>query len=155
MAETLGVGSDGDRHGRLRLVLRLILTVFYVLAGWLHLRAPDGFAAIVPPLIPFAREVVLATGVCELAGAAGLLIPATRRWAGAALGLYALCVWPANIYHAVAHVHVPPLPDSWWYHGPRLAFQPVLIWWALFAGGVTDWPFQTRPGRVRQASRRG
>jgi uncharacterized membrane protein len=66
------------------------------------------------------------------------------------LGLYALCVWPANIYQAFWHVRVWPLPDSWWYHAPRLALQPVLIWWALFAGGVTDWPFR---GRARRGER--
>ena len=139
---------------RLRLVLRLVMVAFYAAAGWLHLRSPGGFVAIVPPFVPFAREVVAATGVCELAGAVGLLAPttrywATRRWAGWGLAAYALCVWPANVWHAVGHVHVPPLPDSWWYHGPRLAFQPVLIWWALFAGGIVDWPF----GRGRRAGR--
>jgi uncharacterized membrane protein len=69
-----------------------------------------------------------------------LLWRPTRWWAGLMLALYALCVWPANIYQAFWQVPVPPLPDSWWYHGPRLAFQPVLIWWALFAGGVVNWP---------------
>jgi hypothetical protein len=29
---------------------------------------------------------------------------------------------------------------GWGYHGPRLLFQPVIIWWTLFAGGVIDWP---------------
>ena len=39
-------------------------------------------------------------------------------------------------------MRAPPLPDSWWYHAPRLALQPVLVWWALFAGGVADWPLR-------------
>ena len=90
---------------------------------------------------------MILTGVCEVAGAIGLLIPRTRRAAGAALALYAVCVYPANIYHALAHKHVAPLPDSWWYHGPRLLFQPVLVWWALFAGGVIDWPWRERARR--------
>ena len=42
------------------------------------------------------------------------------------LAVYAVCVWPANIYQAFWHVHVWPLPDSWWYHGPRLALQPYM-----------------------------
>jgi hypothetical protein len=33
---------------------------------------------------------------------------------------------------------------GWAYHGPRLLFQPVLIWAALFAGKVLDWPFAQR-----------
>ena len=133
---------------RLRLALRLILAAFYLAAGVLHLSAPAGFVRIMPPPIPFPHQIVLFTGVCEIAGAIGLLIPATRRLAGLMLALYALCVWPANLYHALAHVHVEPLPDSWWYHGPRLVFQPVLIWWALFAGTVVGWPFRS-PGTKR------
>jgi uncharacterized membrane protein len=127
---------------RLSLALRLALAGFYLAAGVLHLRAPGAFLPIMPPAIPFPHAVVLATGVCEIAGALGLLPPRTRWWAGVMLALYALCVWPANIYQALWSVPVPPLPDSWWYHAPRLAFQPVLIWMALFAGGVTAWPFK-------------
>jgi uncharacterized membrane protein len=132
-------------HGRLRLVLRWLLAAIYLAVGVLHLSAPDGFAAIVPPFVPFPKAVVLFTGACELAGAVGLLLPATRRLAGIMLALYALCVWPANIYQAFWHVPAPPLPDSWWYNAPRLAFQPVMIWWALYAGGVIGWPFGAKP----------
>ncbi len=127
-----------------RLILRLLIAAFYLGAGWLHLTAPGGFLRIMPPLIPYPEAVVAFTGACEIAGALGLLIPQTRRWAGLMLALYALCVWPANVYHALWQVHVPSLPDSWWYHGPRLAFQPVLIWAALFAGGVMRWPWGRR-----------
>lgn len=124
--------------------LRWLLAVFYFAAGSLHLISTSAFLPIMPPVIPFARAVVLFTGLCEVAGALGLLIPRTRRLAGAMLALYALCVWPANIYQALWSVPVPPLPDSWWYHAPRLGFQPVLIWAALFAGGVVDWPARRR-----------
>jgi uncharacterized membrane protein len=119
------------------------MALFYLAAGALHLTAPDRFLPIMPPLIPYPRAVVLLTGACEVAGAVGLVVPRSRRLAGVMLAIYALCVWPANIYQALWHVHVPPLPDSWWYHGPRLAFQPVLVWWALYAGGSMDWPFRS------------
>jgi uncharacterized membrane protein len=133
---------DAHRLARLRLVLRLLLAAIYIGAGGLHLGAPDAFLVIMPPAIPFPRQVVLFTGACEIAGAVGLLVPSTRRLAGVMLAIYAVCVWPANIYQALWHVRAPPLPDSWWYHGPRIAFQPVLVWWALFAGTVVDWPFR-------------
>ena len=120
------------------------MAVIYVGFGGVHLAAADSFLPIMPPAIPFPRAVVLFTGACEIAGGIGLLVPRSRWLAGLMLAIYALCVWPANIYQALAHVHAPPLPDSWWYHGPRLAFQPVFMWWALFAGGVVDWPFRRR-----------
>ena len=133
----------------LEFILRIVLAAFYLTAGVLHLTAPGGFLRIMPPMIPFPDAVVAVTGACEIAGALGLLVSQTRPWAGGMLALYALCVWPANLYHALWGVHVPPLPDSWWYHGPRLAFQPVLIWSALFGGGVVRWPLQTpRKGAV-------
>lgn len=142
------------RPDRLQLALRIVLAAFYLAAGVLHLRAPGGFLRIMPPGVPFPEAVVAFTGACEIAGAVGLLIPRTRRLAGIMLALYALCVWPANAYHALAQVHVPPLPDSWWYHGPRLAFQPVLIWAALYAGGAVRRPLRrARDGERMSALR--
>jgi len=127
-----------------RLILRLLLALIYVAVGALHLSAADKFLAIMPPVIPFPKAVVLFTGACEVAGAVGLLLAPTRWLAGVMLALYALCVWPANIYQALWHIPAPPLPDSWWYHGPRLAFQLVLIWWPLYAAELIDWPFGKR-----------
>ena len=129
---------------RLRAAVRYVLAAVYGPFGVLHIVQAKAFLPIMPPFVPHPETVVRLTGVAELAGAAGLLLPWTRKAAGIGLALYAMCVYPANLYHAFAHRHVPPLPDSWWYHGPRLAFQPVFVWWALFAGGVIDWPFWRR-----------
>jgi uncharacterized membrane protein len=127
---------------RTRTVLRWLMIAIYAAAGAGHLAAPDAFLPIVPDWVPFPREVILVTGLCELAGAAALATPRLRRLAGIMLALYALCVWPANIKQAFWHIAVPPIPDTWWYHAPRLAFQPVLIWWALFCSGAIDWPWR-------------
>lgn len=122
--------------------MRAIMAAFYAAAGVLHLAAPDKFLPIVPDVVPYAREVILVTGACEIAGAAALLTRRLRVAAGMALALYALMVWPANIKHAVMGIAVPGLPTSWWYHAPRLALQPVIIWWALYASGAIDWPWR-------------
>jgi uncharacterized membrane protein len=127
-----------------RNVLRWIMAAFYATAGLGHLLRPEAFLPIVPDWVPAPRDVILVTGACELAGAAALLTSRFRLIAGFMLALYALCVWPANIKQAVGHIHLPPLPDSWWYHGPRLALQPVLIWWALYCAGAIDWPWRQR-----------
>ncbi len=123
-----------------RMLLRYGLFAVYAPFGVLHVWAADAFLPIMPPFIPHPRTVVIFTGLCEIAGAVGLLVPPTRKAAGVGLALYAVAVLPANVYHALAHRHVPPLPDSWWYHAPRLLFQPVFVWWALFAGNVISWP---------------
>lgn len=127
-----------------RTIARLVLAAAYLVAGIAHLTRPAGFLAITPHWVPAPELIVALTGVAELAGAIGLIIPRLRRAAGIGLALYALCVWPANINHALNDIPLGGTHLGWWYHGPRLALQPVIIWWALWASGVTDWPFRRR-----------
>ncbi len=79
--------------------------------------------------------IVTLTGLAEILGAIGLQIPSLRRAAGLGLALYALCVWPATGSMRSTPCRLRDLPTSWWYHGPRLAAQPLLILAALHAGG--------------------
>ncbi|WP_242139928.1 MULTISPECIES: DoxX family protein [unclassified Sphingomonas] len=131
----------------MRPVLRAVLSVIYLAAGILHVIVPGPFLGITPKWVPFAPEVILATGCCEIAGAIGLFVPRLRWWAGALLAAYAVCVYPANIKHAADYVAHGTGGLGLWYHIPRLAFQPVIVWWALFAGRVIDWPFNA--GKTR------
>ena len=119
-----------------RTVLRWLLAALYIGFGALHLAKAQSFLPIMPPWVPAPLLVVKLTGACEIAGGLGLLIPQLRKAAGIGLALYAVCVFPANLYHAFSGVRVPGLPSSWWYHAPRLLFQPVFVLWALYAGGV-------------------
>ena len=127
---------------RPRRIARVVLAAAYALAGAAHLARPAGFLAITPHWVPTPETVIALTGVAELAGAVGLMIPALRKPAGIGLALYALCVWPANINHAINDIPLGGAHLSWWYHGPRLALQPLIIWWALWVSGITDWPFR-------------
>lgn len=120
----------------------MLLALVYFGVGVVHLRSPEGFLPIVPDWVPYPRQVVLATGVAEIAGAIGLLVPGLRWWAGVGLAAYAVGVFPANVKHALDGVVVGGTALGWGYHGPRLLFQPVFVWWALFAGGVVDWPWR-------------
>jgi uncharacterized membrane protein len=128
----------------IRAVMRVIMAMFFAAGFVLHLRAADALVTITPAWVPFPREVVLITGVIELAGAIALLVPRWRKATGIALSLYVIAVWPANFKHAFAHILTPPIPDSWWYHAPRLALQPALAWWALFSTRNIDWPFRRK-----------
>lgn len=122
--------------------MRWLVAIFYGVAGVAHLRSPGGFLAITPGWVPWPEAVVALTGVAEIAGAVGLMVGRLRWAAGLGLALYALCVWPANFNHAFNDIAVGGADLSWWYHGPRLALQPVIIWLALWVGGVTDWPLR-------------
>ncbi|MCU0891924.1 MAG: DoxX family protein [Sandarakinorhabdus sp.] len=125
-----------------RTIARLLLAVAYFAVGIVHLKSPEGFLPIMPDWVPAPRAVVIGTGLAEIAGAIGLMVPRLRRAAAWGLAAYAVCVFPANIKHAVEGVPVSGVTLGWAYHGPRLLAQPVIIWWALWAGGITDWPFR-------------
>jgi len=135
---------EKPKDGIARWIFRILLAIFYFIAGVAHLQNPDGFVAITPRWVPFPEELIYLTGLAEIAGAIGLFIPPLRRAAGIGLAFYALCVWPANFNHAFNNIAINGEVASWSYHGPRLAFQPVLIWWALWAGNVTNWPFRRK-----------
>lgn len=76
--------------------LPLVIVPFAV-SGVIHLLRPQTFEPIVPaPLRPRARQLVLASGVAEIACAAGLLHPRTRPAAGLASAALLTAVWPAN-----------------------------------------------------------
>lgn len=61
------------------------------------------------------------------------------------LAAYAVCVFPANIKHAVDSIAIGGVRLGWWYHAPRLLLQPVLVWWALYCAKVIDWPWSRSP----------
>jgi len=57
---------------------------------------------LVPPALPYPAALVTLTGIAELAGAAGLLIPSLSRWAAAALAILLVAMFPANVHAARA-----------------------------------------------------
>jgi uncharacterized membrane protein len=131
----------------MRAVMRWTLAAFFVAAGVAHLTAPASLLAITPGWVPFAPQMIFLTGLFEFAAAAALISRRLRAYAGIALALYAVCVFPANIKHAIEGIDIPAIPSSWWYHAPRLVLQPVIAWWALFASEAIDWPWSSAPPR--------
>ncbi|MEU5965536.1 DoxX family membrane protein [Micromonospora parva] len=79
--------------------LRVGLAVMFTLTAVAHFagqRRAD-LIAMVPPRLPRPDLLVTVTGVLELVGAIGLLLPATARVAAAGLGLLMLAMFPANV----------------------------------------------------------
>ena len=114
----------------------IFLALFYAVAGYFHLSTPESFIRVTPLWVPDPAGIIFVTGLCELAGVAALLIPRTRKIAAIALALYAVCVYPANIEHAVQDLSGARHGLGWVYHAPRLFAQPLIVWWSLYAGGV-------------------
>jgi uncharacterized membrane protein len=138
--------------GKARALARWTLAIIYFAAGLLHLYFSGALLQIIPDWVPYPRHVIFITGICEIVGAIALLTRSRLRYAaGIAFALYAICVWPANIKHAIEGIPIGEMQLGWWYHAPRLAFQPVLVWWALFAGEVVTWPFGKRKSAHERA----
>ena len=117
-----------------RLVVRVFLAAIFLFAGTVHLMTPGLFLPIMPPGIPWPMGCIVVSGVFELMGGAGLLVPSAgiRKLAGIGLILLLIAVFPANIYMAVAHIQVHGIPAQPWMAWARLPVQPILIlavWW--------------------------
>jgi uncharacterized membrane protein len=118
--------EEEPRRGRRS---RLLLGFAFVGAGVNHFLMPRAYERIVPPSMKGnARGLVTVSGVAEVAGGLGVLLPWTRRPAG--LGLIALlvAVFPANLYMARTPEHFRTIP-RWALYG-RLPLQPLMMWWA-------------------------
>ncbi|WP_328998990.1 DoxX family protein [Kribbella sp. NBC_00709] len=108
------------------------LAVLFGVLGSLHFLKPEPFEQIVPKVLPRKKELVYASGVAELACAAGLLHPRTRRLAGLASAGLLVAVFPANVQMA-ADLQKKGSPTARALAYARLPLQVPLIRWALKA----------------------
>ncbi len=122
-----------------QLVLRILLAAVFLFMGINHFlpNPRRGMRAMIPPAlrrpgIPSPAFLVAFTGVCELAGAAGLLAPwpTLRLITGIALMVFLVAVFPANAYAAAHREKFGAVAIPFW---PRLIAQLVLIAVVLFA----------------------
>ena len=109
---------------------RIVLAVFFVVAGSLHFFLPHVYLKIMPSYLPHPLALIYISGAAEILGGIGLIIPQTRH--AAAWGLVALliAVMPANIYMATAHIYFPGIMGQSWAQWARLPLQIPLIYWA-------------------------
>jgi uncharacterized membrane protein len=116
--------SADTNHVTLSLVL---IAAVFMGSGLLHLIKPALYVSIMPPYLPAPRALVLISGVCEMLGAAGVLIPSTRVAAGWGLIALLVAVFPANIQMLIANTSTSRL----WQAAlvARLPLQAVLIYW--------------------------
>jgi uncharacterized membrane protein len=120
--------QPAGRGGGRGLSWRLLANLF-IGAGANHFVMPRAYEKIVPPQLKgHAKRIVQISGVAEIAGGVGVLVPATRRLSG--LGLVALlaAVFPANVHMALEPERFRRIP-RWALYG-RLALQPLMMLWA-------------------------
>ena len=117
----------------------LIIAIFFTGGGIGHFTSADFFIAAMPDYLGYHQELVLISGVFEIVGAIGILLPQTRQFAGR--GLIALCiaVFPANVNMALHPEQFPELSLNLLYL--RLPLQPIFIgfiWWATIKATPTN-----------------
>ena len=101
-----------------------VVFLWFLLGGVAHFSITEAEMSIVPPYIPWPRAAVLISGVFELLGALGIVIPITRRAAGIGLFLLTIAVTPANVY-MLQHAELFNVPR--WALIARLPFQVALL----------------------------
>lgn len=127
-----------------------MLAAFFVGAGTLHFLKPDGYEAVVPPGLPYLREIVWISGAAEIVGGLGVLSKRARPWAGWWLVALLVAVFPSNVYMAISPedirgLNVPPV--LLWL---RLPLQAVLIAWVWQATAPDHPPGLLPPPRTRR-----
>jgi uncharacterized membrane protein len=108
----------------------VIVAALFTGAGVMHFVDPAFFVAIVPPYLPAPEALVAISGVFEILGGVGVLVPATRRWAGYGLLALLVAVYPANIHMALHPEQFPDVTTTALY--VRLPIQFVfaaLVWY--------------------------
>lgn len=117
---------------RLKIGLRWLLTIVMVAAGANHFISPGPYVAMMPVELPAPLALVYISGVAEIVGGLGLILPATRKLAAWGLIALYIAVFPANLNMALNDL---PLGDSHvpsWALWARLPLQLVLIAWAYW-----------------------
>lgn len=127
LAGRLGVTQLGGWVAATRAGLAVMLC-FTAAAHFNSMRSD--LVRMVPPSVPNPEFMVTFTGICEILGALGLLVPRTRRFAAVALIAFLVAVLPANIRAAregmtIGGAAATPLV-------PRVVLQVLfiaLVWW--------------------------
>ena len=124
------LGFRGLHHWAAAVRAGLAVMFFFTAIAHFNDMRPD-LIRMVPPWVSAPEFMVTFTGVCEILGGVGLLVPRTRRMAAVALIVFLIAVLPANLYAAmiggtIGGEPVTPLL-------PRIALQVLfvaLVWWS-------------------------
>tara|TARA_R110002111_G_scaffold100975_1_gene156377 strand:+ start:19327 stop:19704 length:378 start_codon:yes stop_codon:yes gene_type:complete len=114
---------------RLKTTSKYVLAIFMIVAGTMHFVNPEFYLKIMPPYLPFHKELVLVSGVCEILLGIFLLIPKCSNLAAWGIVALLIAVFPANIY---LYQHQEILPASPIIHLLRLPLQGVFVLWAYW-----------------------
>jgi uncharacterized membrane protein len=109
-----------------------------------HFIATESLLQMIPEFLPARREAVYLSGLAELAGAIGLLVPRLRRAAGLGLAAMLIAVFPANINVALNNLQIDSISSDPVLQWSRLFLQPVVICLVVWASSPAPRPSTMR-----------
>jgi uncharacterized membrane protein len=113
--------------------LRTLAGPFFISAGAMHFIAPRPYRQIMPSWVPAPDAMVVASGVAEIAGGAGLMARGSRRLAAWWLVATLVAIFPANVEMALHAERYPKVPGGRRALWARLPLQGLFIAWVLGA----------------------
>jgi uncharacterized membrane protein len=123
---------------RLKTPARTVLGILFISASTFHFTAQDVEMQLIPRSLPLRRAALYITGVFELLGGVGVLIPRFQVAAGRGLAALLIAIFPANVYHTINRKRFHGMTRAPLYHIVRWLLQGVLIWWALWCSGKDE-----------------
>lgn len=104
------------------------MSALYFFAGFNHFWHPKMYHKIMPPWLPWHKELVVISGICEMVLAVMLLFPVSRQLAAWGIIALLIAVFPANIQMTINYWERNH--PYFWITVVRLPLQLVLVWWA-------------------------
>jgi uncharacterized membrane protein len=114
-------------------LFRWLLAIFFIAAGVNHFVSPGIYLGIMPPFLPWPMALIYVSGVAEIAGGLGVLVPSVRRIAAWGLIALLLAVFPANIYAAFHGMQIGDHSVPAWVLWVRLPVQFLFIAWVYLS----------------------
>ena len=127
-----GMGLLGvERLSSWRVAGRGALVIMFLFTGTSHFTSMKyDLAAMIPAPLPNGLWVIYLTGLFEIAGALGLLIPRTRKLAGICLVLLLVALFPANVYAALNEIPLRgEAATPLWIRTPMQLLYIGMVWW--------------------------
>jgi uncharacterized membrane protein len=106
-----------------------LLVLFFVVSGLNHFLSPHFYLAIVPSYLPWHAPLIAISGVAEILGGLGVLLPATRKFAAWGLIALLVAVFPANIEAISTGMVIAGNVVPKWMLWARLPLQLVFASW--------------------------
>ena len=122
---------------RLKQLSLWLVGIAFIIAGANHFLNTHFYVAMMPPYLPYHLELVTISGVFEILGGIGFLIPRVRQWAGWGLILLLIAVFPANVHMAINPEQFADVAPAWALY-LRLPLQFIAIAWVYWSMKIQE-----------------